>query len=426
MGDTTTNNNAAEQGEIPCSNDSQFWLDLGRVVDDDDTYNPCFNVTIPEIVIVDSASTTTAPPSTEDRSSSTYKTFYSCFSDDSTIEMNTNGVTSTLTADATKVFLTYDYDLITSKPLDDKILTSLSNDMAYDLADRYGLVDCNIEPSTKRRSLRSLKVGDVIALDNSPLDQNLADQYECEVPDTLLSTTTTTIDTTIVCTPVRGFMKAWLSKSTTNKVQIKSELLTMIENGMLFDSYTNEDVLKTVYVGRRPENTGSDNLGAVNSANVEAIGSQQSEPTKRSPLIAIGMSLFFVAIALAVALVAYNRRKRRRKYFSDGPDDMSNPKNSALAVQAALADRHEHAPKDPDDIQLLPSMDKIDMRSVYSDGTSSADAHTENYTDGTVGKYSFMYDGLYHADGRGSDLAAMGMASSLATQTFNNEAPRVD
>lgn len=420
MGDTATNDNAAEQGEIPCSNDSQFWLDLGRAIDDDDTYNPCFNVTVPEIVIVDSAttSTTTVPPSTEDRTTSTYKTVYSCISDDSTSETNTDGVPSSLTADATKVFLTYDYDLITSSPLNDEMLTSLSSDMAYDLADRYGLVDCNIEPSTKRRSLRSLKVGDVLALDSSPLDQNLADTYKCEVPESLSSTTA-------ICTPVKGLMKAWLSKSSTDKVQIKSELMTVIETGMLFDSYTNEDVLKTIYVGRRVENTGSKSLGAVNSANTEAIGSQQSESTRRSPLIAIGISLFFVAIALAVALVVYNRRKRRRKYFSDGPDDMGNPNNSALAVQAALADRHQLAPKDPDDIQLLPSMDKIDMRSVYSDGTSSADADTENYTDGTVGKYSYMYDGLY-ADGRGSDLAAMGMASTLATQTFNTEAPPVD
>ena len=422
MGDTTKSNATAGQGEIPCSNDAQFWLDLGRAVGDDDTINPC--VDVPSVVIVDSLSTTTVAPSTEQKTSSTaataYKTFYSCSSDDA----NGNGggaASPSITEDAIEVILTYNYELHTSSPLNNDILSSLSNDITYDIADRYGLVDCSFDSSvTKRRSLRSLKKGDVLALDSMPLDKSVADKYACEVQVTSSSTTDT------ICTPVRGSMTVWLPTSTSNKTQIKSELLTIIEKGMVSDSYTNEDVIKVVYVGKRTSDTTKDLEMDPAKEQEEALGSQYSKPSNGSPLIATGISLFFVAIAVAIILVMYNRRKRRRKYFSDGPDDttMGYPNHSSsLAAQAALADRQQQfASKDPDDIQLLPSMDRIDMRSVYSsEGSTSMDAETENYTDGTVGKYNYMYDG-----NEASDLAAMGMASTLATQTFHPDVPSVE
>ncbi len=406
MGDLVNSNSTAtvaEQGEIPCSNDAQFWLDLGRAVGDDDTINPC--VDVPSVVIIDSSSTTTTAPLTEESKTSTttveYKTFYSCSGDAGSSEAND---ASSIDADATQIKLMYDYELYTSSPLDNGLLSSLSNDMVYDLADRYGLVDCNFDSSAaKRRSLRSLKKGDVIALDSMPLDKSLADKYECEVQVTLSSHGATT------CTPIRGSMIAWLPKSTSNTVQIKSELLTEIENGMISNSYTNEDVVKVVFVGKRTtavvDNDGSKDLEVNKAKEDSVVGSRNSKSSNRSPLIAIGVSLFFVAIALAVMLVMYNRRKRQRKYFSDGPDDMGySNNNSSLAAKAALADRQQHfASRDPDDIQLLPSMDKIDMRSVYS---TSTDAETENYM-------------------AGSDLAVMGMWTST-TQTLNNEAPSVE
>jgi hypothetical protein len=422
MGETTKSNATVGQGEIPCSNDAQFWLDLGRAVGDDDTINPC--VDIPSVVIVDSlTTTTTVAPSTEQKTSSTataaYKTFYSCSSVDA--NGNSGGAASpSIPEDAIEVKLTYSYELHTSSPLDDDILSSLSNDITYDIADRYGLVDCSFDSSvTKRRSLRSLKKGDVLALDSMPLDKSVADKYACEVQVTPSSTTDT------ICTPVRGSMTVWLPTSTSNKTQIKSELLTIIENGMVSDSYTNEDVVKVVYVGKRTSDTTKD-LEMDPAKEQETLGSQYSESSNGSPLIATGISLFFVAIAVAIILVMYNRRKRRRKYFSDGPDDttMGYPNHSSsLAAQAALADRQQQfASKDPDDIQLLPSMDRIDMRSVYSsEGSTSMDAETENYTDGTVGKYNYMYDG-----NEASDLAAMGMSSTLATQTFHPDVPSVE
>ena len=150
------------------------------------------------------------------------------------------------------------------------------------------------------------------------------------------------------------------------------------------------------------------------------------------PLLAVGLSLFFIAFALATILGVYIRRKRRNKrFFSDGPDDMNNNNNNtSLAAQAALAvDTAKLA--DPDDVQLLPSPDKLDMRSVYSseDGETT-DVETENYTYGTTtndkeatSKYGTLYGGYYGDGGLGINQSL----TSAATEDYsdmNNNASR--
>lgn len=93
------------------------------------------------------------------------------------------------------------------------------------------------------------------------------------------------------------------------------------------------------------------------------------------------------------------RRKRRSQYFSDGPSDgdMGNNGSSSLAARAVLSSSPQ---RDPDDVQLLPSPDKLDMRSVYSEDMST-DCETENYTydnydnKDAVSKYGNLYGGHY-------------------------------
>lgn len=149
------------------------------------------------------------------------------------------------------------------------------------------------------------------------------------------------------------------------------------------------------------------------------------------PLLAVGLSLFFIAFALAIILGVYIRRKRRNKrFFSDGPDDMNNNNNTSLAAQAALS-VDTAKPADPDDVQLLPSPDKLDMRSVYSseDGETT-DVETENYTYGTTtndkeatSKYGTLYGGYYGDGGLGINQSL----TSAATEDYsdmNNNASR--
>ncbi|KAL3762772.1 hypothetical protein ACHAW5_000208 [Stephanodiscus triporus] len=174
--------------------------------------------------------------------------FYSCGSHGSAGD----AASSFLPDDATEMTLVYDYELHTSSPLDADVLSSFENSVAYDLANRYGLIDC------RRRNLRSLEGGGLIALDSAPMDESLTDTYECGVQVNLASTTS--------CTPIRGYMTAWLPSSNSDAVQTEAELLEFIESGMKSDSYTSDDVVKVAYVGTRPDSSqGSIVVGNANA-----------------------------------------------------------------------------------------------------------------------------------------------------------------
>ena len=273
---------------------------------------------------------------------------------------------------------------------------------------------------------------------HNPLYQTID---ECEVQVQLAEEQDST------CTPIRGYMTAWLPDSTTTDgtAQVESELLSFIEDGMISDSYVSDDVVKVAYVGDREDDvedgspqdgadtqdggtagdSTSDSTGdADNSSNTADSGttgasggnsnpavniptdpssngedlavdnsksSQELEASENGPpLLAIGLSLFFVAFALAIVLGVYVRRKRRnRRYFSDGPNE------SNIAAQALEVDV-EQPPADPDDMQLLPSPDKMDMRSVFSSEQDVAELETENYES----KYGDLYGGSYGDGGK--------------------------
>ena len=245
-------------------------------------------------------------------------------------------------------------------------------------------------------------------------------------------------------------MTAWLPDSSTadDTAQAETELLSFIEEGMVSDMYVSDDVVKVAYVGDREDdvedgspqdgtddaekqdgdNTGdsntSDSTGDADnisntadsgtsgtSGNTNLVVNSPSDPSSNGedlavdnskssqeleasengpPLLAIGLSLFFVAFALAIALGVYVRRKRRnRRYFSDGPNE------SNIAAQALEVDV-EQPPADPDDMQLLPSPDKMDMRSVFSSEQDVNELETENYES----KYGELYGGSYGDGGK--------------------------
>ena len=242
-------------------------------------------------------------------------------------------------------------------------------------------------------------------------------------------------------------MTAWLPDSSTadDTAQVESQLLSFIENGMVSDLYVSDDVVKVAYVGDREDdvedgspkdgaddtdttqdggtagdsstsdstgdadissNTAGSGTSGTSGGNTNPSGptsngedlavdnsksSQELEASEDGPpLLAIGLSLFFVAFALAIVLGVYVRRKRRnRRYFSDGPNE------SNIAAQALEVDL-EQPPVDPDDMQLLPSPDKMDMRSVFSSEQDVAELETENYES----KYGDLYGGSYGDGGK--------------------------
>eukprot|EP00571_Detonula_confervacea_P010900 CAMPEP_0172303724 /NCGR_PEP_ID=MMETSP1058-20130122/5235_1 /TAXON_ID=83371 /ORGANISM="Detonula confervacea, Strain CCMP 353" /LENGTH=700 /DNA_ID=CAMNT_0013014667 /DNA_START=128 /DNA_END=2230 /DNA_ORIENTATION=- len=386
--------------------------------------------------------TTTTSTSAEAASIQDPQSFYSCSDGGST-----NG--NSPPVDATELTLTYDYEIHTSSPLNDNVLSSFENSITEDLASRFGLITCdNGGSGPKRRYLRSLKQGEVVALDSAPVDESMADTYECQVPVNLSSSTS--------CTPLRGYMTAWLpnSSSTEEADTTETQLLALIQNGMTSDLYTNKNVVKVAYVGVRQEDgnggptqdgttqdgtqdgSQSDNSTGNNSDNntsgngLEVDGAKESESGDPSqelesngpPFLAIGISLFCIAFALAIALGVFIRRKRRKQYFSEGPASSDNDMgNQSLAAQAALTSDSN----DLDDVQLLPSPDKLDMRSLYSEDMST-DVETENYNYGNqndiddkeaTSKYGMLY-GENYGDG-GADIILQSLSTN-ATEDYSD------
>ena len=206
--------------------------------------------------------------------------------------------------------------------------------------------------------------------------------------------------------------------------------------------------------GSTTGSSGTDNNPAIGGGGPTVDGAKTTDPTDPTasdgpPLLAVGIALFAMASLLAIFLAVYVRRKRRSRYFSDGPSDDeagAGQNGQSAPPQAAFEDL-----RDPDDVQLLHSSDKWDMRSVYSEGTSTCDTenHTyENYNkakeNDATSKYGQLYGGNYGNGGVDdmvgtqsvdtleqndggetpkmgnsvSALAAMGVASTLAAQSF--------
>lgn len=260
-------------------------------------------------------------------------------------------------------------------------------------------------------------------------------------------------------------MTAWLPSSTNlfdtdeddTSESIKAEILSYIEQGMGSDAYLTDDITKVVYVGERADiamqEGGGNDYGAadaasvsnvVESANVETATENADDDGDRRPLVAGGVALFVLAIVFAALLVAYHRRRKRVRY-SDGPSSTNDDVPSSAPNQVPP----NTITRDPDDVQLLPSSDKLDMRSVisdddtenysmreYDDDDENDDAEDEwagRYATRTTRDANIVHDstedysddnavagGGHRGDGtsrRSSDLAAMGIASMLVTQS---------
>ena len=229
------------------------------------------------------------------------------------------------------------------------------------------------------------------------------------------------------CTPMRGRMTAYLP-STTSSIELlekEKELLSYIQSDM--SAYTNEDISKVVYIGSRPtstSNSGDNSVGGV-IVGTAAIATPSSESASSSmssgggksgiSLLFGGIALFIVSIALIVMLVVYKRRRRRNH-------QAENDTNEGKGGRDILS-------RDPDDIQLLPNPDKLDLRSVHSKDSILSDADTENYSyvddEGEEVDYidrviDYIDDTIATKGGsntniKSSELAALGMASTLIT-----------
>ena len=118
-------------------------------------------------------------------------------------------------------------------------------------------------------------------------------------------------------------------------------------------------------------------------------------------------------------LVVYKRRRCRNSRNYQFENDINGEGGGGRDVQS----------RDPDDIQLLPNPDKLDLRSVHSKDSILSNADTENYShvddegeevdyiDRAIDymDYAITKVGGSNTNIRSSELAALGMTSTLVT-----------
>ena len=195
---------------------------------------------------------------------------------------------------------------------------------------------------------------------------------------------------------MRGYMTAWLQPNA-DMIVTEQKILSLIRKGMEDDTYTNNEVQKLSYIGVRDTKDGSVSSTVTNEAKKKT-----ELESKNPPLLAIGLAVFFFALALTVAFTLYVKRRR----------------NSSEAIQETLSPPPPTSAIDPDDINLLPSHEKMDMRSVHS---AESDVSTEDATEAYTheeDRQERVEDDLEEQQQRataGSTLAAMGVASTVVT-----------
>ena len=83
--------------------------------------------------------------------------------------------------------MTYDYELHTTSPLNDALLSSFQNSITYDMARQHGLIDCTDinngsgnADEEDQTLFRALQLAEILALGSDPVDESLASS--CKLP----------------------------------------------------------------------------------------------------------------------------------------------------------------------------------------------------------------------------------------------------
>lgn len=294
-------------------------------------------------------------------------TFYTCHPDPTSFQ---SGELTPEDASANKYEIAFDYELVTTTTDGDAdvgiTVTQLENVMTEELANQFDLVDCESKGKKmmlRRRNLRNKRSNgdDVVALDSDPTDKVLEGR----------SCTTEITDENTICTPVRGYMTVW------SEGDDASSVLQSIESGMENGNYQSDNVIKMVYMGVPTEEELHTETAEVtidtNAAQV--IDDSTDSSSSMSIFLPVGISIF----ALALACIAVFIIRRRKHDDRDGPkQERSEPLQSQLQAPPTM--------DLDDDINLLPSMGKLDMSPINDtdSDTESAGAADEGGTNAPV------------------------------------------
>eukprot|EP00804_Cyclotella_cryptica_P027704 CCRYP_010304-RA/>CCRYP_010304-RA protein AED:0.03 eAED:0.03 QI:366/1/1/1/0.5/0.33/3/938/493 len=347
-------------------------------------------------------------------------TFYTCHPDPTSL---LKGVLAPDDSGAIKLEIVWDYEVVVSTDGangDTKIIqegvSELERTMTEDLATQYGLLDCTSQRSRglrKNRKNGQSASSAVVALDSDPADQVLKGQ-SCS----------TAAESNTICSPVRGYMTVWSDNAST-------DILPLIKIGMKKDSYTSDKVVKVVYIGIPSES-------GINEANSSTNQSQEMSDnsatgTSGGIFLPIVLSMFVLAFVSITLFIVHRRRKAN--------DERNGPKQPRRqqVLQTQTIDLE-------DDINLLPSPEKLDMRPIYETDSDTASGEHKSFRELMKADESSAHRSVRSSDdedlnslqesvlsvdesvesgsaasGKSSALAAMGAASTLTMRMAGSD-----
>ena len=197
-----------------------------------------------------------------------------------------------------------------------------------------------------------------------------------------------------------------------------SAVLQYIESSMNNGSYQSGNIQKVVYIGAptSTEESQSDVNGASRSQEMESVEQQPGI----SVFLPVGISIVVVAIACIAFFIV-----RRRK--NDVWDERNGPRPEGKTEPHSKLEAPPTIDLE-DDINLLPSQEKMDMRPINTDiDTESAEMsdeenspmkpiHDEDLVSVESSVFSQERDESVESGSAASGLAAMGAASTLAAK----------
>lgn len=156
-----------------------------------------------------------------------------------------------------------------------------------------------------------------------------------------------------MCTSVRGYITVW--SDSTSTIDATADILDRVKYGMNNGSYESGNISKVVYIGVPSE---SNQPAEVDRANTITTISQemtdQGTPAT-SVFLPVGISICALAMAAVALFIIHRRRKAHAE--RNGPNSSNTPLHQReLQVQSIDLE---------DDINLLPSPDKLDMRPIH-------------------------------------------------------------
>ena len=114
------------------------------------------------------------------------------------------------------------------------------------------------------------------------------------------------IDPNRTCTPISGFMTAYLGPGSDKEASIAA-MLAHVEQGMESGTYLNNEIIKVSFIGTRS----SKKDGGMTTAEL-GVGQETNDQS-----LAIGLSVFFLGFAALIGFTVMHTRKKKKRHSNN-------------------------------------------------------------------------------------------------------------